>query len=95
MPPKISGISFLEVLWQAVSRTKFCCLLKVKVFGQQKKIWLATLLLVTTFIQTACIFLAPSHVPQYQTFHTACTFLLDVQSSTDKNIATTQDRQTL
>jgi len=28
-------------------------------------------------------------------FHTACTFLLDVQSSTDKKLATTQDRQTL
>jgi len=29
---------------------------------------LATLLLVTTSIKTACISLAPSHVPEYQTF---------------------------
>jgi len=38
-----------------------------------KKFGLATLLLVTTFVQMACIFLAPSHVPQYQAFHTTCT----------------------
>jgi len=55
-----------------------------KVFGPPKIFDLATLLLVTTFIQTACISLVPSHVPQYQTFHTVSTFLLDVQSSTDK-----------
>jgi len=36
-----------------------------------KNLGLATLLLVTTFMQTACISLAPSHVPQYQTFDTA------------------------
>jgi len=95
MPPKIYSISCHFVLWQAVSRRKFCCSLNVKVFGLPKKIWLAALLLVTTFIQTACIFLVPSHVPQYQTFRTAYTFLLDVQSSTDKTLATTQDRQTL
>jgi len=69
-----------------------------------KKIGLATLLLVTAFIQKACILLAHSHVSQkaciflahshaYQAFHTACTFLLCVQSSTGKKLATTQDRQ--
>jgi len=78
-----------------VSRTKYSCSLKAKVFVPPKKFGLATLLLVTTFIQTACFSLTPSHVPQYQAFHTACTFLLDVQSSTDKKLATTQARQTL
>ena len=61
----------------------------------RKKFGLAALLPVTTFIQTAFIFFALSHVPQYHSFHTACAFLLDVQSSTDKKLATTQDRQTL
>jgi len=37
---------------------------------------LATLLLVMTFIQTACISLMPSHVPQYQTFDTALPYLM-------------------
>jgi len=55
---------------------------------------LATLLLVTIFIETACIFLATSRVPQYQAFHIAFTFLLDVQSFTDKKLTTTQDHQT-
>ena len=50
MVPKISSTSCHFVLWQAVSRTKFCCSLKVKVFGLPKKIWLATLLLVTTVL---------------------------------------------
>jgi len=36
-----------------------------------KNFGMATLLLVITFIQMACISLAPSHVPQYQAFHTA------------------------
>jgi len=34
------------------------------------------LLLVTTFIQTVCISLAPSNVPQYQAFHTALSYLM-------------------
>ena len=47
----------------------------------QKNFGLATLLLVTTFIPTACISLAPSHmtigdVPQYQTFDTALPYLM-------------------
>ena len=50
------------VLWKAVSRTKYCCSLKVEVFAP-KKFGLATLLLVTTLIQMACISLASSHVP--------------------------------
>jgi len=66
--------------------------LKSKYLGTGTKIGLATLLLVSTFIQTACIFLATSHVLKYQAFHTACTFLLDVQSSTNKKLATIQDR---
>ena len=92
--PQISSKSLHIGLWQAVSLTKCCCSLKVRVFGSPKQFGLATLLPVTTFIQTACIFLGPSHVPQYQAVHTACTFLLGVQSSTDKKLATTQDRQT-
>jgi len=41
------------------------------IWPSQKSFGLATLLLVTTFIQTTCISLAPSHIPQYQTFDTA------------------------
>jgi len=41
-----------------------------------KKFGLATLLLVNTFIQTDSISLAPSHVPQYQTFDTARPYLM-------------------
>jgi len=37
---------------------------------------MATLLLTTAFIQTACVSLTPSHVPQYQTFHTALPYLM-------------------
>ena len=40
------------------------------------KFWATTQLLVTTFTQTACISLASSHVPQYQTFHTALSYLM-------------------
>jgi len=40
-----------------------------------QKIW-GWLLLVTTFMQMACIFLTPSHVPQYQTFDTALSYLM-------------------
>ena len=35
-PPKISSISCYFVLWEAVSQTKYCCLLKVKRFGPPK-----------------------------------------------------------
>ena len=73
MSPQIASISFHSVLWKAVSGTKHCLSLKFKVFGLPKKFRLATLLLVTAFIKTACIFLAPSHVPQYHAFHTTCT----------------------
>jgi len=61
--------------------------LDVEVFAP-KDFGLTTLLLETTFIETACISLASRHVP-------CSTFVLDVQSSTDKKLATTQDRQTL
>jgi len=82
MPPKFLanlGISCFER-----QCPKYCCSLEVKVFAPRKKFGLAALLLVTTFIQMACIFLARSHVLKYQAFHTACTFLLGVQSSTDQ-----------
>jgi len=46
------------------------------IWPSQKNFELATLLLVTIFIQTACISLAPSHVPQYQTFDTALPYLM-------------------
>jgi len=46
------------------------------IWPSQKNFGLATLLLVTTFIQTACISLAPSHVPQYQTFDTALPYFM-------------------
>jgi len=46
------------------------------IWPSQKNFGLATLLLVTTFIQTACISFAPSHVPQYQTFDTALPYLM-------------------
>jgi len=39
--------------------------------------WVKTsLFLVTTCIQSACISLAPSHIPVYQTFHTALSYLM-------------------
>jgi len=41
-----------------------------------KNLGLATLLLATTFMQMAYISLAPSHVPQYQTFDTALPYLM-------------------
>jgi len=50
-------------------------LLKVKVFGL-KHFWAGYATLVTTFVQTACISLAPNHVPQYQAFHTALYLLM-------------------
>jgi len=46
------------------------------IWPTQKNFGLATLLLVTTFIQTTCISLAPNHVPQYQTFDTALPYLM-------------------
>jgi len=46
------------------------------IWPSQKNIGLATLLLVTTFIQTTWISLAPSHVPQYETFDTAIAYLM-------------------
>ena len=46
------------------------------IWPSQKNLGLATLLLVTTFIQTACISLAPSQVPQYQTFDTVLRYLM-------------------
>jgi len=46
------------------------------IWPSQKNFGLATLLLVTTFIQTACISLATNHVPQYQTFDTALPYLM-------------------
>jgi len=39
--PKISNISCRFLLCEAVSQTKYCCSLKVKIFGPQKS-WLAT-----------------------------------------------------
>jgi len=63
MPPKtISSISCHFVLWQAVSRIKNSCSLTVEVLVP-KNFGLASLLLVTTFIQMACINLAFSHGP--------------------------------
>jgi len=58
-----------------VSRTKCFCSLKFKVIGPQN-FWLATQLLVTTFVQTTCISLAPSHVPQHQAVHTTLPYLM-------------------
>jgi len=46
------------------------------IWSSQKYFGLATLLFVTTFIQTACISLASSHVPQYQAFHTALSYFM-------------------
>jgi len=46
------------------------------IWPYQTNFGLATLLLVTTFMQTACISLAPSHVPQYQTFDAALPYLM-------------------
>jgi len=42
----------------------------------QKNWGFATLLLVTTVIQAALMSLAPSHVPQYQAFHTALSYVV-------------------
>jgi len=53
---------------------KYRCSLSI--WPSQKKFGLATLLLATTFIKTACISLAPSLVPQYQTFDTALPYLM-------------------
>ena len=36
--PQVSGIPCRSVLWEAVSQTKYCCSLKVKIFVP-KKIW--------------------------------------------------------
>jgi len=41
-----------------------------------KKFWAGYVTAVTIFIQTACISLAPRHVPQYQAFHTALSYLM-------------------
>jgi len=63
------------------------------IWPPKKNFGLATLLLVTTFIQTACISLALSHSSVSNLWHSTSSF--DVQSSTDKKLATTQDHQTL
>jgi len=33
MPPQISSSSCCFVLWEVVSQTRYCCSLKVKIFG--------------------------------------------------------------
>jgi len=45
MTSQISSISCRFVLWDAVSRTKYCCSLEVKIFGPSQNFGLATLLL--------------------------------------------------
>ena len=46
------------------------------IWPSQKIFGLAILLLATTFIQTVCISLTSSHVPQYQIFDTALPYLM-------------------
>jgi len=46
------------------------------IWPSQKNCGLATLLLVTTFIQTTCVSVAPGHVPQDQTFDTALHYFM-------------------
>jgi len=38
--PQISSISCCFVLWEVLSQTKYCCSLKVKIFGQKNSGWL-------------------------------------------------------
>jgi len=95
MPPKFLAYLVILCFDRQCPEQNTVARLKSKYLAPRKKFGLAALLPVTTFIQTACIFLTPSHVLQYHAFNTACAFLLDVQSSADKRLATTQDRQTL
>jgi len=50
-------------------------MLAIKLFAPKKSIGLITFLLITTFIQKACISLTPSHLLQYKVFHTALFYL--------------------
>ena len=59
--------------------------IKVKVFGPPQSFGLATLLLVTTFIKRACTFLAHNHVPQYQNFQTALSWLMFILPLTESS----------
>ena len=76
IPPKF--LTYLAILWfdrQCPNKIPLLAL-SHSIWPSQKNFGLATLLLVTTFIQTTCVALAPSHVPQYQTFDTALLYLM-------------------
>jgi len=59
-PLQISSISRRCVLRDAVFQTKYCCSLKLKIFGPFKNLGLATLLVVTNHLRKLSLTCFPS-----------------------------------
>jgi len=79
--PKFLTLTYLAILcFDRQCPNKILVLLALShsrpIWPSQTNFGLATLLLVTSFIQTTCIAFMPSHVPQYQTFDTALLYLM-------------------
>jgi len=75
----VSHIALLKQCSLQQTENRVCHMQKLAdlfFFANSMQLFPVLYFLVNTFIQTACIFLAPSHVPRYQTFPTALSSLM-------------------